>query len=172
MLSGAASISFFEEIRNPPRREQRLNAWRSSGTSLASAPPSAARRADSLTTNDRCATTVYALARLRTTRAKKNDGDAPYSVSFTATQGGDVIVQLHPHSQLERAVRHERQAHWRRPRTVHGSTVHGAPCRRAASCGAGDQEDVRWGGVITNTVQDREVHAAEAVASARPPSPS
>ena len=41
---------------------------------------------------------------------KKNDGDAPYSVSFTATQSGDVIVQLHPHSQLERAVRHERQA--------------------------------------------------------------
>ena len=42
---------------------------------------------------------------------KKNDGEAPYSVSFTATQSGDVIVQLHPHSQLERAVRHERQAH-------------------------------------------------------------
>ena len=41
---------------------------------------------------------------------KKNDGEAPYSVSFTATQSGDVIVQLHPHSQLERAVRHERQA--------------------------------------------------------------
>ena len=41
---------------------------------------------------------------------KKNDGEAPYSVSFTATQNGDVIVQLHPHSQLERAVRHERQA--------------------------------------------------------------
>ena len=40
---------------------------------------------------------------------KKNDGEAPYSVSFTATQNGDVIVQLHPHSQLERAVRHERQ---------------------------------------------------------------
>ena len=37
---------------------------------------------------------------------KKNDGEAPYSVSFTATQNGDVIVQLHPHSQLERAVRH------------------------------------------------------------------
>ena len=36
---------------------------------------------------------------------KKNDGEAPYSVSFTATQNGDVIVQLHPHSQLERAVR-------------------------------------------------------------------
>ncbi|EOD08020.1 hypothetical protein EMIHUDRAFT_218080 [Emiliania huxleyi CCMP1516] len=34
---------------------------------------------------------------------KKNDGEAPYSVSFTATQNGDVIVQLHPHSQLERA---------------------------------------------------------------------
>ena len=33
---------------------------------------------------------------------KKNDGEAPYSVSFTATQNGDVIVQLHPHSQLER----------------------------------------------------------------------
>ena len=43
-------------------------------------------------------------------RQKKNDGEAPYSVSFTATQSGDVIVQLHPHSQLERAVRHERQA--------------------------------------------------------------
>ena len=41
---------------------------------------------------------------------KKNDGDAPYSVSFTATQSGDVTVQLHPPSQLERAVRHERQA--------------------------------------------------------------
>ena len=41
---------------------------------------------------------------------KKNDGEAPYSVSFTATQSGDVIVQLHPHSQLERAVRHGRQA--------------------------------------------------------------
>ena len=41
---------------------------------------------------------------------KKNDGEAPYSVSFTATQSGDVIVQLHPHSQLERAVRHERHA--------------------------------------------------------------
>ena len=41
---------------------------------------------------------------------KKNDGEAPYSVSFTATQSGDVIVQLHPHSQLERAVRQERQA--------------------------------------------------------------
>ena len=41
---------------------------------------------------------------------KKNDGEAPYSVSFTATQSGDVIVQLHPHSQLERAVRHDRQA--------------------------------------------------------------
>ena len=25
---------------------------------------------------------------------KKNDGEAPYSVSFTATQNGDVIVQL------------------------------------------------------------------------------
>ncbi|EOD08096.1 FAD-dependent oxidoreductase domain-containing protein [Emiliania huxleyi CCMP1516] len=36
---------------------------------------------------------------------KKNDGEAPYSVSFTATQSGDVIVQLHPHSQLERAGR-------------------------------------------------------------------
>ena len=43
---------------------------------------------------------------------KKNDGEAPYSVSFTATQNGDVIVQLHPHSQLERAVRHERQEAW------------------------------------------------------------
>ena len=41
---------------------------------------------------------------------KKNDGEAPYSVSFTATLSGDVIVQLHPYSQLERAVRHERQA--------------------------------------------------------------
>ena len=38
---------------------------------------------------------------------KKNDGEAPYSVSFTATQSGDVIVQLHQHSQLERAVRHD-----------------------------------------------------------------
>ena len=37
---------------------------------------------------------------------KKNDGEAPYSVSFTATQSGDVIVQLHPHSQLERAGLH------------------------------------------------------------------
>ncbi|EOD10398.1 hypothetical protein EMIHUDRAFT_248372 [Emiliania huxleyi CCMP1516] len=36
---------------------------------------------------------------------KKNDGEVPYSVSFTATQSGDVIVQLHPHSQLERAGR-------------------------------------------------------------------
>ena len=27
---------------------------------------------------------------------KKNDGDAPYSVSFTATQSGDAIVQMHP----------------------------------------------------------------------------
>ena len=35
---------------------------------------------------------------------KKNDGEAPYSVSFTATQSGDVIVQMHPHSQLQRAV--------------------------------------------------------------------
>ncbi|EOD17628.1 hypothetical protein EMIHUDRAFT_243933 [Emiliania huxleyi CCMP1516] len=41
---------------------------------------------------------------------KKNDGEAPYSVSFTATQSGDVIVQLHPHSQLERALAHTR---WR-----------------------------------------------------------
>ena len=41
---------------------------------------------------------------------KKNDGEAPYSVSFTATQNGNVIVQLHPHLQLERAVRHARAA--------------------------------------------------------------
>ena len=77
--------------------KQRLNAWRSSGTLLESAPPRAAPRASSLN---------YALVYAE----KKNDGEAPYSVSFTATQNGDVIVQLHPHSQLERAVRHERQA--------------------------------------------------------------
>ncbi|EOD12082.1 hypothetical protein EMIHUDRAFT_213842 [Emiliania huxleyi CCMP1516] len=36
---------------------------------------------------------------------KKNDARRrrAYSVSFTATQNGDVIVQLHPHSQLEHA---------------------------------------------------------------------
>ena len=31
-------------------------------------------------------------------RSKQSVIDAPYSVSFTATQSGDVIVQLHPHS--------------------------------------------------------------------------
>ncbi|EOD16149.1 hypothetical protein EMIHUDRAFT_245276 [Emiliania huxleyi CCMP1516] len=46
---------------------------------------------------ERCIETIF------TDRQKKNDGEAPYSVSFTATQNGDVIVQLHPHSQLERA---------------------------------------------------------------------
>ena len=62
---------------------------------------------------------------------KKNDGEAPYSVSFTATQNGDVIVQLHPHSQLERAVRHERQAQATEP-----PAARGARRARAASAGA------------------------------------
>ena len=34
---------------------------------------------------------------------KKNDGEAPYSVSFTATQSGDVIVQLHAPALTARA---------------------------------------------------------------------
>ena len=35
---------------------------------------------------------------------KKNDGEAPYSVSFTATQSGDVIVQLHPRRTLRHRI--------------------------------------------------------------------
>ena len=42
---------------------------------------------------------VYAEKKNEGFRKKKNAGEAPYSVSFTATQSGDVIVQLHPHSQ-------------------------------------------------------------------------
>ena len=71
---------------------------------------------------------------------KKNDGEAPYSVSFTATQSGDVIVQLHPHSQLERAVRHERQAQATEPpASASPAAPPASPCRRAASCFAGKQ---------------------------------
>ncbi|EOD11688.1 hypothetical protein EMIHUDRAFT_247815 [Emiliania huxleyi CCMP1516] len=58
---------------------------------------------------------------------KKNDGEAPNSVSFTATQSGDVIVQLHPHSQLERAVRHERQAQATEPPTSASPAAPPAP---------------------------------------------
>ena len=58
---------------------------------------------------------------------KQNNGDSPYSVSFTATQGGDVTVHLHPHSQLERAVRHERQAQAVEPPTSASPTAPPAP---------------------------------------------
>ena len=66
---------------------------------------------------------------------KNNNGDSPYSVSFTATQSGDVTVHLHPHSQLERAVRHERQAH-AGCGAAHEREPYGAagPSRRAAGC--------------------------------------
>ena len=68
---------------------------------------------------------------------KKNDGEAPYSVSFTATQSGDVIVQLHPHSQLERAVRHERQAQATEPPA---SASPAAPPAPAAAPSAAETE--------------------------------
>ena len=58
---------------------------------------------------------------------KQNNGDSPYSVSFTATQGGDVTVHLHPHSQLERAVRHERQAQAVEPPTSASPAAPPAP---------------------------------------------
>ena len=72
---------------------------------------------------------------------KKNDGDAPYSVSFTATQSGDVIVQLHPHSQLERAVRHERQAQATEPPASASPAAPPAPAAAPpASCGRAETE--------------------------------
>ena len=73
-----------------------MNAWRSSGTLLASAPPE--RCTESIFTEHQRQVCDYALVYAK----KKNDGEAPNSVSFTATQSGDVIVQLHPHSQRAR----------------------------------------------------------------------
>ena len=74
---------------------------------------------------------------------KKNDGEAPYSVSFTATQSGDVIVQLHPHSQLERAVRHERQAQATEPPASASPAAPPAPAAAPPDAVARNMNDVR-----------------------------
>ena len=59
----------------------------------------------------------------RTTATRRT----PSPLQRPATQGGDVTVHLHPHSQLERAVRHERQAQAVEPPTSASPAAPPAP---------------------------------------------
>ena len=100
---------------------------------------------------------------------KKNDGDAPYSVSFTATQSGDVIVQLHPHSQLERAVRHERQAQATEPPASASPAAPPAPAAAPPAAEPATKKMFVGGGHNKHGTGSR---GARCRSSARPPSPS